>query len=188
MWCVWCCSNKKVKLWWQLEEPYADQSQNCIQNLAFWLVGQLQNHGGNFKRLGHVTSLIPSKDSGSLPIYWLLAPCLCASCLIWHIGGQCSYIDKPLSQFWWTQLYFRNTGPPRLARPPRPGPCLDFGFQYALIRNNQSKKFGVEYWALPGSNLPWRPWKMFDKIQYLWNHLYIYQPSILVYLYFRQSP
>ena len=22
------------------------------------------------------------------------------------------------------------------ARPPRPGPCLDFGFQYALIRNN----------------------------------------------------
>ena len=30
--------------------------------------------------------------------------------------------------------------------PPRPGPCLDFGFQYALIRNNWSKKFGVEYW------------------------------------------
>ena len=27
------------------------------------------------------------------------------------------------------------------------GPCLDFGFQYALIRNNRSKKFGVEYWA-----------------------------------------
>ena len=23
--------------------------------------------------------------------------------------------------------------------PPRPGPCLDFGFQYALIRNNRSK-------------------------------------------------
>ena len=36
--------------------------------------------------------------------------------------------------------------------------CLDFGFQYALIRNNQSKKFGVEYWTLPGSNWPWRPW------------------------------
>ena len=32
-------------------------------------------------------------------------------------------------------------GPPRLARPPRPGPCLKFGFQYALVRNNQSKKF-----------------------------------------------
>ena len=28
-------------------------------------------------------------------------------------------------------------GPLWLARPPRPGPCLDFGFQYALIRNNQ---------------------------------------------------
>ena len=25
---------------------------------------------------------------------------------------------------------------------------LDFGFQYTLIRNNQSKKFGVEYWVL----------------------------------------
>ena len=49
------------------------------------------------------------------------------------------------------------TGAPRLAKPPRPGPCLDFAFQYDLIRNNQSKKFGVEYWALPGSNLPWSP-------------------------------
>ena len=45
-------------------------------------------------------------------------------------------------------------GPPQLARPPRP--CLDFGFQYALIRNNRSKKNGVEYWALPCSNSPWR--------------------------------
>ena len=26
-----------------------------------------------------------------------------------------------------------------------------------LIRNNRSKNFGVEYWALPGSNSPWRP-------------------------------
>ena len=50
-----------------------------------------------------------------------------------------------------------STGPPRLARPPRPGPYLDFGFQYALIRNNRSKKIGVEYWALPGSYSPWRP-------------------------------
>ena len=41
-------------------------------------------------------------------------------------------------------------------KTPRPGPCLDFGFQYALIRN-LSKKFGIEYKALPGSNLPWCP-------------------------------
>ena len=34
------------------------------------------------------------------------------------------------------------SGAPRMARPPRPGPCLDFGFQYSLIRNNLSKKFG----------------------------------------------
>ena len=47
-------------------------------------------------------------------------------------------------------------GPPWQARQARFGPCLDFGFQYALIRNNQSKNFGVEYWTLPGSNLLWR--------------------------------
>ena len=40
------------------------------------------------------------------------------------------------------------------ARQPRTGPCLEFGFQYVLIRNNWSKNFGVEYWTLPGSNLP----------------------------------
>ena len=49
---------------------------------------------------------------------------------------------------------FSYSGPPRLARPPRPGPCLDFGFQYSLIRNKRSKNFMVKYWALPGSNSP----------------------------------
>ena len=62
----------------------------------------------------------------------------------------------------------RSSGAPRLARPPRPGPCLDFRFQYALIRNNRSKKFGVEYWVLPGSNSPWHPWSSFlSKLWYL---------------------
>ena len=41
-----------------------------------------------------------------------------------------------------------TAGLPRLARPPRSGPCLEFGFQYALIRNNGSKKFWVEYWTM----------------------------------------
>ena len=50
-----------------------------------------------------------------------------------------------------------SSGAPRLARTPRPGPCLDFGLQYALLRNDLSKKFGVEYWALPDSNSLWRP-------------------------------
>ena len=40
-------------------------------------------------------------------------------------------------------------------RKARFGPCLDFGFQNALIRNNWSKKFWVEYWTLPGSNTSW---------------------------------
>ena len=34
---------------------------------------------------------------------------------------------------------------------------LNFGFQYTLIRIGWSKKFGVEYWALFGSNSLWRP-------------------------------
>ena len=38
------------------------------------------------------------------------------------------------------------SGPPRQGRQAKFGPCLDFGFQYALIRNNWSKNFGVEYW------------------------------------------
>ena len=50
-----------------------------------------------------------------------------------------------------------GSGAPQLARLPRPGPCLDFGFQYDLIRNHWSKKLGVEYWALPGTNSLWRP-------------------------------
>ena len=41
---------------------------------------------------------------------------------------------------------------PWQARQARFGPCLDFGFQYTLIRNNRSKNFGIEYWTLPGSN------------------------------------
>ena len=71
----------------------------------------------------------------------------------------------PHCGFFWFVLRMGacNAGPPRLARPTRPGPCLDFGFQYALIRNNRSKKFGVEYWALPGSNSPWRPCNVHEK-------------------------
>jgi hypothetical protein len=43
-------------------------------------------------------------------------------------------------------------------RQPSNGPCLDFGSLYTLIRNNWTKKFGVEYWTLPSSNLLWRPY------------------------------
>ena len=77
---------------------------------------------------------------------------------------ECMY-TMGWNPFWRSILkvfYFHATpGPPRLARPPRPGPCLDFGFQYALIRNNRSKKFWVEHRALPGSDLPWLPWILF---------------------------
>ena len=71
-----------------------------------------------------------------------------------------------------------RSGPPRQGRQARFSPCLDFGFQYTLIRNNWFKKFGVEYWTLPGSNSPWRPCRLcvtcqeeflrvFEKISYV---------------------
>ena len=42
--------------------------------------------------------------------------------------------------------------PPQLARPPMSGPCLGFGFQYALKYKKQPvNKFGVEYWACQNS-------------------------------------
>ena len=48
---------------------------------------------------------------------------------------------------------------PWLARLPRPGPCLDFGFQLSIwsYKKPPVKKLGVEYWALPGTNSLWRP-------------------------------
>ena len=52
---------------------------------------------------------------------------------------------------------FSIAGAPWLARLPRPGPCLDFGLQYALIRNNWPK-FAVAHKGLKLSkrftNLP----------------------------------
>ena len=70
------------------------------------------------------------------------------------VGPVCQFDSWIISQLKVGECY---SGAPWLARPPRPGPGLDFGFQYDRIRNNRSKKFGVEYWALPGSNSPWRP-------------------------------
>ena len=68
-----------------------------------------------------------------------------------------------------------QTGAPCLARLPRPGPCLYFGFQYALIRINRSKKIGVKYWALPGSNSPWRPYQINECYQ---SHIHIYNSAL----------
>ena len=41
----------------------AYQLFKLIQNPAFWLVGQPDIHGGNFKLIGHVTSLTPLQGS-----------------------------------------------------------------------------------------------------------------------------
>ena len=45
--------------------------------------------------------------------------------------------------------------------PSSPWPCRDFWYQYALITNIRSKKFGSGYWDLPGSNSPWRPCSLY---------------------------
>ena len=55
------------------------------------------------------------------------------------------YIFKIELQFWAEWAVINIAGPPWQGRQARFGPSLDFGFQYALIRNNWSKKFGVEY-------------------------------------------
>ena len=39
------------------------------------------------------------------------------------------------------KMFVSDTGAPRLAKPLRPGPCLDFRFQYALTRKKPVKKF-----------------------------------------------
>ena len=79
-------------------------------------------------------------------------------------------------------------GPPRQGRQARFDPCLDFGLQYALIRNNRSKNFGVEYWTLPGSNSPWRPWsgvifstKNWDQ---RWMRISTYPANKLIFFFF----
>jgi hypothetical protein len=64
----------------------------------------------------------------------------------------CNFGQFSVQMWGWAAIlsifnFLINSGPPRQERHPRPGPCLDFGFQYPNIRN-----FGVEYWALPGSN------------------------------------
>ena len=52
-------------------------------------------------------------------------------------------------------------------------------FIRALIRNNRSKNFGVEYWTLPGSNSPWRLWMDYTALV---SVLYFFKIDNLSYL------
>ena len=52
--------------------PLSDQSKSQILNLVLLLVGEQQFNGGNFKLVGHVTSLKHCKNSTSQshqPVY-----------------------------------------------------------------------------------------------------------------------
>ena len=48
------------------------------------------------------------------------------------------------------------SGVPRLLRPPRPGPCLNFGLQLTLSQPGQQIMPTIVLWALSASNSPWR--------------------------------
>ena len=88
----------------------------------------------------------------------------------WHIS---SWLFRKLDDF--LQIFLLQ-GRQRHARFG-----LDFGFQYALIRNNRSKNFWVEFWTLPGSNLPWRP------CTWWFSDLYSLGNKILCFLLIRWS-
>ena len=75
-----------------------------------------------------------------------------------HHGLLLKIVRKPACQGEVFPLVRRCSGVPGLARPPRPGPCLDFGFQLRSYKKQPIKKIGVENWALPGSNSQWRLW------------------------------
>ena len=61
-----------------------------------------------------------------------------------------SYKKQPVKKNWsriwglvWLKIAMVALSMVAMAgKAPRPGPCLDFGFQYSLLRKNQSKKLG----------------------------------------------
>ena len=59
------------------------------------------------------------------------------------------------------------SGPPRLLRPPRPEPCLNFGLHLTLSQPGGQIMPTTVLWALSASNSPWRPLVVY-------NHHYVF--------------
>ena len=89
--CLLKISSKNLKL--------GNQSESQFLNPFMWLVGQPQNHGGNFKMIGHMTSLIPCKYSSR----WCRSKSLCVTVsLSW--GQQVQATPRPdLCQSSWAR-------------------------------------------------------------------------------------
>ena len=75
--------------------PLADKSESKnIQNIWFmWLVREWQIHGGNFNLIGHVTSLIPCKNSSHYSVQERINTVQCAcwlpvAVLSWGVLGS----------------------------------------------------------------------------------------------------
>ena len=75
----------------------------------------------------------------------------CSSALAHNSASKCLYFYIGSNQQQYSTAVnitkFHCSGPPRPPRQPRFGP----------IWKNWSKNFGIEYWTLPSSTLPWRP-------------------------------
>ena len=82
-----------------------NQSESQFLNPVMWLVGQPQNHGGNFKMIGHMTSLslIPCKYSSR----WCRSKSLCVT----------------VSLSWGQQVQAAPHLPSHAAATPRPDLC-----------------------------------------------------------------
>ena len=75
------------------------------------------------------------------------------------IQPSCSFQGK-FQVFWSLATLHSQSGAPRLLRPPRPGPCLNFGLQLTLSQPGGQIMPTTVLWALSGSNSPWRPWSV----------------------------
>ena len=69
-------------------------------------------------------------------IVWILARCFCAIGSLSKTHLLASYSIVLILAYFLILWYMTRP----LLRPLRPGSCLNFGFQYALMRNNRSKK------------------------------------------------
>ena len=93
--CLLKISSKNLKL--------GNQSESQFFNPFMWLVGQPQNHWGNFKMIRHMTSLIPCKYSSR----WCRSKSLCVT----------------VSLSWGQQVQAAPHLPSHAAATPRPDLC-----------------------------------------------------------------
>ena len=122
---------------WSWPNHYGQVQINLARKKPFWTdqncFGHIEGQGIKVKNLALPIGLQDFVIRGKLRMDWISSP------LVFKLGGFSDVFSSLLSL-----VFIVFSGPPWLARPPRPRPCLDFGIQCALIRNNWSKNW-VEY-------------------------------------------